>query len=263
MSVRQVLHFPGTKSIPGYPTLDVSEAEIEVANIPSLAYWPGLFDWDINGDDSGFLDRVTDAPCPVTGAVSISSGFSESVNGEQMYYINVSDNALRIPLDTSGSFTVGMVVGMDAVSANAGYTFGSYSPTPSNADVPAPWWISSGTGELLGKASGSFGGVGLPAGNHVGQIPDSSALAALVFVFDRQAGSAYIRINGVEVSRVTNDALKTVQLFNELSVGAIMVAGGASLSIRKGHLGAVAAFTDKLSGAELASLEAMLAEVAA
>lgn len=254
---RSILYFPGSQSIPGYPKLDVSEAEIEVANIPSLRYWPGLNDWDLTG--AAILDRMTDAAVATYGPSVPSAQIVTMVNGKKGYKTTALANALTLPVfNTAGSFTVGCVCDVQL-------GLGSISAAAAETDVPAPWVIYSNFGGS-GLIAAAFGDLKISEAIS-GAWPQklsAAKLTAFVLIFDRVLGKISIRYNGVEMWSYTNDKVKTISLMPELNLGAVKVAGSATaVTGRAMSSNAFAAFESALSGAELASLEKMLMAAAA
>lgn len=249
---RQIMYFPGSQSVPGYPKLDVSEAEIEVANIPSLKYWPGLFDWDVA--DGSIRDRMTDVVIPPRGVSVPDAQFVTMINGKKGYKATYAANALSMPsFNTAGSFTVGCVCDLHLC-------LGSVAAADSPTSVPAPWVIYS--------AVGGSGAISVAIGNIVvaettsaawPQKLSATALTAFVLIVDRTLGKISIRYNGVEMWSYTNAAVKTISLLPELNMGAIKVAGAGTVVVgRAMTTNAFAAFESALTAAELKSFETML-----
>lgn len=258
MANRQILYFPGTSSVPGYPDLDVTESEIALANMAGRVYWPGLFDWDVNNASTGFRDRVTDAAAPVEGVVNVAKQFGAAPNGKNVYNIGAAaHNPIAPPFDTTGSFTIGLVVEQNIA-------MGSFSAAAASNETPAPWFVITGTtGADIGKPWIQFGA--LTSGGYAGY--SGSPLAAgvmnrVVLIVDRGASKITLRVNGVVGHTVTHALVNTAAVFSELKIGAARPAG-ANSSQRSLKLGAVIAFTRALAGDDLATLEAHLAEVAA
>lgn len=253
---RSILTFPGSASVPGMPKLDVSEAEINVANIAGLKHWPGLFDWDV--DSGSILDRVTDGVIPSYGISQPGANFATMVNGKKGYKINGLANTLNMPFDTSGSFTVGCVCGIDL-------TFGSITETELNTSVPAPWGVYSDVSPT-GQTSWVFGSISI-ASSVSGTWPIKLAadkLTAVVLIFDRVAGKLSIRYNGAEMYSSTVAAIKTVSMHKELMLGGMRRSGaGLAISTRAMSTNAFAAFETALKGEDLVAFESMLLEAAA
>ncbi|BAW23947.1 MULTISPECIES: hypothetical protein [Pseudomonas] len=254
---RSILTFPGSASVPGLPKLDVSEAEINVANIAGLKHWPGLFDWDVAS--GSILDRVTDGVIPSYGVSQPGANFVTMVNGKKGYKINALANTLVMPgFDTSGSFTVGCVCGIDL-------TFGSFTETELNTSVPAPWGMYSDVSPT-GQISAVFGSISI-ASSVSATWPIKLAadkLTAVVIIFDRGAGKLSIRYNGIEMYANTVAAIKTVSMHKELMMGGMRTAGtGRAISTRAMSTNAFAAFETALKGEDLIALESMLLEAAA
>lgn len=255
--LRSILTFPGSTPVPGMPKLDVTEAEIAVANILGLKHWPGLNDWDVS--TGVILDRMTDGVIPSYGLSQPGANFVTMVNGKKGYKINALANTLTMPgFDTSGSFTVGCVCGMDL-------TFGSFTETELNTSVPAPWGIYSDVSPT-GLVSLVFGTIAI-ASSVAATWPiklSADRLTAVVIVFDRGAGKLSIRYNGIEMYSSTVAAIKTVSLHKELMMGGMRTAGtGRAIATRAMSTNAFAAFETALKGDDLISLEAMLLEAAA
>lgn len=256
MSSRKILYFPGSDSVPGFQQLDLSDAEIAVANIDSLVYWPGMFDWDIPTSNDRFIDRVTDADCPVYGATNIASRFVNTVNGDKAYSITGPSHALyNATFDTSGSFTVGMVV-REALG------FGSASNAV--AGGAQPWYLYSETtaGADYGKLKFVIGGVTSGAYSaYAGPVLSSTSLHRVVLIVDRVNNVIKVRVNGVEYLSIAHSSISTLNLHKELRVG-VVNATGTPLG-RYGHYLGVCAFNKALSGQDLADFETMLSELAA
>lgn len=253
---RSILTFPGSASVPGLPKLDVSEAEINVANIAGLRHWPGLFEWDVT--TGAVLDRVTDGVIPSYGVSQPGANFVTMANGKKGYKVSALANALNMPLETAGSFTVGCVCGIDL-------SFGSVSESELNTSVPAPWGVYSDL-TPTGQTTWVFGSISI-ASSVSGAWPIKLAadkLTAVVVIFDRGAGKLSIRYNGVEMYSSTVAAIKTVSLHKELMLGGMRTAGtGRAISTRPMSTNAFAAFEAALKGEDLIAFEAMLLEAAA
>ncbi|QDY40293.1 hypothetical protein CHR26_15640 [Pseudomonas putida] len=239
------------------PKLDISEAEINVANIAGLKHWPGLFEWDVA---SGVVvDRMNDGVIPTYGVAQPGANFVPMVNGKKGYKINALANTLIMPgFDTSGSFTIGCVCGIDL-------TFGSITETELNTSVPAPWGIYSDVSPT-GQISAVFGSISIASSVSATWPVKLSAdkLTAVVIIFDRAAGKLSIRYNGIEMYSSTVAAIKTVSMHKELMLGGMRTAGiGRAIATRPMVSNAFAAFETALKGDDLIALEAMLLEAAA
>lgn len=257
MTIRQILQFPGTPSVQGYPSLDVTQAEIAVANIDGLVYWPGMEAWDIPASKDKFLDRLTDAECPVFAVgTDVSTSFSKAV-GEKIMYKVASVNYAPIDPDfkSSGSFTVAAVV-RDQVG------FGSYGdPTQGNG---GSWYVNSETSTASadkGKIRFSLADVTITYGQYNGPLLDDTKLAYLVLIVDRATNSATLRVNGATAIYVVNPNISNRALLNGLRIGTAVSSTNGTVP-RYGYYGSVVAFERALAGSDLAALEAMLAEAA-
>lgn len=253
--MRQIIYFPGSETIPGYPSLDVTENEISVANIDKLRHWPGLFEWDVAS--KLILDRMTDQPISTIGSVDPSQNFFTMSNGKKGYKVQTVNSALQMAFDTSGSFTIGVVAGKDLA-------FGSTSVTASTTSSPTSWGLYSAF-DGSGSIALAFGDVNVQ--NSASSLwPKSltdASLTAVVLIFDRAAGKMSLRYNGVEMWSSSSASIKTMVLSPEMSLGGIRVAGsGAVLSSRQVTTNAFVAIEKALSGDDLTSLENMLAESA-
>jgi hypothetical protein len=245
MGVRQILQLEGNVTVPGLPLLDVSANEIAVANIDGLAYWPGLYSWDVNGTDSGFLDRVTDEACMPAAAIVASSRIVAAGDGHPAYSIQSPDhNLVRASFAASESFTVAAVVGAECGFGSIGSGVGT-----------STWWLGSNGGKLR-FAVGSV--ERLLYDTYTGPLLTANKFTAVVFIFDKAAGEIRVRVNGVQVDSMVNVALKTMSPRNELRFGGINSSGSSQQ--RNGNYRVAIAFSKVLAGTELAALEAMLAE---
>jgi hypothetical protein len=242
MGVRQILQLEGNVSVPGLQPLDISQAEIAVANIDGLAYWPGLYSWDVNEQKTGFTDRVTDVPCMPLGTVNVSGAFGNFADGQPAY--NLTSDAMALVKDgfvTSGSFTaaavVGAEIGMGSKTAGTGF-----------------WFLAS----LAGKIRYKIGNTERATyDSYTGPLLTNNKMTAVVFIYDRAAGQMILRVNGVQVDVLAAEALKTAEIKNEL------VFGRTNAGTAQGRFGAYRScigFTKALQGAELAALETMLLE---
>jgi hypothetical protein len=245
MTVRQILQLEGSVTVPGLPLLDITANELAVANIDSLLYWPGLFSWDIDPAGTGFRDRVTDVACPTSGAASVASRFINFADGHPAYSINAQEQVLKQAVfPASGGFTIGVVVGLEVGC-------GSFSAAGNPWDT---WFVSSSLGKIR------FG-LGTAARNtydsYTGPLLNNAKMTAVVFIYDRAAGELRLRINGVLVDTLADPALKTMVVKNELMFGQI---NAGTPQMRIGSYRVPIGFSKALVGAELASLEAMLAE---
>lgn len=258
---RFALTFSGAASVPGFPKADFSEAELAVANVAGLRYWPGLFDWDVA---SGvLLDRMTDAVIPTYGTSTPANNFATMINGKKGYKVNALAQALTMPtFATAAGFTIGLVCDLHLAlgSITAGLA-GTGLPT----DPAAPWVIYSDAGGN-GAITANFGPVGV-AGNVSINWPQklsATKLTAVVLIVDRALGKISIRYNGTEMWNYTNESVKTLSLMPEVNMGAVRVAGtGTSVVSRVMTSNAFVAFERALSGSDLSSLERLLLEAAA
>lgn len=245
MSVRQILNLEGSVTVSGLPLLDVTENELAVANIDGLAYWPGLFSWDANQAGTGFLDRLTDEACPTDGAVTVASRFINFADGQPAYSINAQAHVLkRAAFQASSGFTIGVVVGKEI-----GISSISAPGAPSDA-----WWLGSADGKMrffVGTAGRNT------YDTYTGPLLTDIKMTVVVFIYDRVAGEIRLRVNGVLVDTLASPALRTMAVKNELMFGQI---NSGAPQMRNGSYRAPIAFSKALAGAELASLEAMLAE---
>lgn len=253
---RSILTFPGSASVAGFPKLDVSQAEIDVANIEGRRHWPGLFDWDVS--TGVILDRITDAVIPTYGASVPSANFVTMVNGKKGYKVNALAQALTMgSFDTAGSFTIGLVcdLHLGLGSITQGLT----------TDNLAPWVIYSNAAGS-GAITVNIGPITVSETTSGGwpQKLSSTKLTAFVMIYDRAIGRISIRYNGAEMWSVTNEAWKALGLMPELNMGAVRVAGAStSVVSRAMSSNAFVAFESALSGDNLIALEKMLMEAAA
>lgn len=254
---RQILQFAGTPSVAGYPKLDVSESEIAVANIESLVYWPGLFEWDVS--EGKILDRMSDLVCPTYGASAPGDRFVTQANGKRAYKpASINDTLVFPGFDTSKSFTVGLVAG-------AGFAIGSIQDAAAVSSTPAPWMVISSpvADATYGKPWVVFGPV--TSGGYA-QYPGAgltdAALSAVVLIVDRIKKTIVLRVNGVVTWSYSGAAVASTVIFSGLNVGVTKYAG-QPIGTRLGAIPAVAAFTSALAGDDLAALETMLMTAAA
>lgn len=254
---RQILQFVGTPSVPGLQTLDVSAAEIHVANIDSLVYFPGLFEWDIT--EGKFIDRMTDKLTPTYGAADLAARFVTLANGKRAYKpASINDTLVFPGFDTSKSFTVGFVAG-------ATYSIGSIQDAANVSAVPAPWMVLSGptAGADFGKPWVVFGPITSGGySNYPGAALTDTALSAVVLIVDRVKKTISLRVNGITTWSYSGNAVATTSVFSGLNIGVSKYAGQA-LGTRLGAIPAAAGFTSALAGEDLEMLEAMLMEAAA
>lgn len=242
MATRLLLQLDGSIAIDGMPKLDVTQREIEVANIQGLEYWPGLFSWDLNDANNGFLDRVTDQAAPIWAAGDIRGKFTNFADGYVAYELNSVNSALiKQPFPATGSFTVAAVVGpelsMGSITDGAGY-----------------WYLSSSGGKLRYN----LGGVGTVYEDYTGPALNNTKMTYVVFIFDRANGELRLRVNGALVNSTKATSLTTANVKSELAFGRTNVNG--TVQSRLGHYRVAIGFSRALTGANLASLEAMLAE---
>lgn len=254
---RQILQFAGTPSVAGYPKLDVSEAEIAVANIESLVYWPGLFEWDVS--EGKVLDRMTDQVSPTYGVSDPLARFVTLANGKRAYKPATINDTLVLPgFDTSKSFTVGFVAG-------ATYAIGSIVDAATVSTVPAPWMVISSPAAdgTFGKPWVVFGPItsGGYAG-YPGAALTDAALSAVVLIVDRVKKIITLRVNGVVTWSYSGAAVATTSVCSGLNIGVTKYAG-QPIGTRLGAIPAVAGFSSALAGDDLQSLETMLMAVAA
>lgn len=251
------LRTPGSAAIPGAPKIDYSNAEDEVANTPSIKFWPALAPY---GAKNGvIIDRVEQFAIPSYGSSNALANFVTMINGKTGYKVNAIAQALGMnPFNTAGSFTIGCVCA-DQLA------FGSLS-TGAETDPIAPWGIYSnlgGTG-LITTAFGNLKTVESVSNTWAKKL-SATKLTAVVLIFDRGLGRISIRYDGVEMwtSTANADLVKAVGLKPELNMGALRIAGQSTDATRPMQSNAFAAFGTALAGTELASLEKMLLEAAA
>lgn len=252
---RQILQFAGTPSVAGYPKLDVSEAEIAVANIESLVYWPGLFEWDVS--EGKILDRMTDQVSPTYGVSDPIARFVTLANGKRAYKPATINDTLMLPsFDTSKSFTVGFVAGST-------FAIGSILDAATVSSVPAPWMLISGVDTNVGKPWVVFGPI--TSGGYTqypGAALSDTALSAVVLIVDRVKKTIALRVNGVVTWSYSGAAVASTSVLSGLNVGVTKYAG-QPVGTRLGAIPAIAAFSSALAGDDLAALETMLMSTAA
>ncbi len=256
--MRKILNFQGTIDGAGYPSLDVTANEIAVANIPNLAYWPGLFSWDIPLAGNVFQDRMTDANCATEGAVAVAPAFTAAPGGGTAYRIAAGADRLRGAFNAAGSFTIGLRVAIDSTLATPGFSFGSYTAADETAN-PAPWWVST-TGVLPTLNVGArFGNV--TANWVAGGAVTPDVFHRFIFVFDRTNTRLRMYFNDPVTAKLEaiSAPVAALALLQELQIGGVRV-GLAANQIRGGWYKKAIAFTRALTAAELVTLDAMLAE---
>jgi hypothetical protein len=253
-AVRKGIFFPGSESIAGYPTLDVTSNEIAVANIDSLAAWPGVEEWDMQASDDRFLDRISDEEYLLYGAEKVSDHMSPGPDGNLIYMPTTPAAALTIPgFDASGSITVGIV-------CTQGVSFGSFEANTNTESAQRAWYMSNGP-------TGSEDGLqlvfaGVTTGNayaYVGPKLDAGSLNVLIVNIDKINNRVVFRVNGAEYVALEYD-LSDREVVNGLGFG-ILNPDGASAIVRPDcGIAAAVAFSKNLTDPEMAQVEAMLME---
>lgn len=244
---RQIIKLEGTINNVNLPDLDVTQAEIDAAQISGLTVWPAMYSWGASPDNAGLLDRLTDAIRMANGSTAVSTRFAAggtpSLEG---YAPNAVNQAIVSALDTSESFTVGLVV-------RTGCAFGSYS-SAANA-----WWIINdniSNSATLGKLRLSIGGISSTFAEYAGPVLTATDWHRLVLIVDRAAGTIKVRHNGVDA--LLKAGLSTSAVIpGELAVG---VFNTGAQSIRAAQYRSPIAFNRALSGDDLAIVEALLLE---
>jgi hypothetical protein len=254
--MRHLLQFQGTVEGSGYPALDVSEAELVVANMANLSFWPGLFSWDLAAGATSFQDRITDAPVNTEGGAALAAKFTAAPGGGSHYKVAAAGDRIRSVLNTAGSFSVGICCVLDSGSADVGFGFGSHT-SAAEGGAPAPWWVATtglnGGGYNLG---GRIGSIAIPGWNTGGVTADVEH--RIIFTFNRATGTATVYFDGVQVTQLVSVPAGAVVTLDELQIGGVRVGTGSN-QVKAGWYKGAVAFTRALSVAEVGQLDAMLA----
>lgn len=244
---RQIIQLEGTITNDNLPTLDVTQKEIDVAQLAGIAVWPAMASWGVTDEATGLLDRLTDGVRMANGATAIGSRFAmggtPSLEG---YTLNNVNQGIIAPLDTSKGFTLGIV-------ARGGLAVGSYS-TPTGS-----WWVihdNIDASPTKGKLRLSIGGITSTNAEYTGAPLNLTAWHYIVLVVDKLAGTIRVRHNGVE-ALLKSGMSSSANILAELGVG---IFNSSAQAIRAAFYRSPIAFNRPLTDAEILTVEAMLLE---
>lgn len=248
---RQIIKLEGSVANTALPDLDVTAAEIAVAQIQSIVSWPALATWGVTDAKTGVLDRLSEAVRLANGATDLAARFAAGGVPSLVGYVpnNVNQGILS-PLDSVNSaFTIGLV-------ARTGLAIGSYSASANS------WWLINdniSASATLGALRFSIAGTVSTFAEY--QAAGGPAMTAndwirVVLIVDRVAGTITLRVNGVQILQKTG-VLTTAVSLAEFAVG---IFNTGSQAIRAAQYRSPIAFSTALAGDDLALLEAMLLE---
>lgn len=244
---RQIIQLEGSVTNPALPDLDVTAAEIAVAQLAGIAVWPAMASWGVTDAATGLLDRLTDDTRLANGATGIGARFAlggaPSLEGYTLTSVN---QGIIAPLDTSKGFTIGIV-------ARSGLALGSFS-TSANT-----WWMihdNIDTSPTKGKLRMSVGGITSVFADYAGPPLTPTDWHYIVLVVDKTAGTIRIRHNGVE-TLLRSGMASGANILAEFGIG---IYNTGSQAIRAAFYRSPIAFNRPLSDAEILTLEAMLLE---
>lgn len=243
MAIRQLIQLDGTIANPKLPLLDVTAAEIAVAALTTVVYWPALGSWGANALDAGFLDRLTDETRSTLGSTAVSSHFVSGSDGKESYSLTASNRALHEPdFDTTGSFTVGVVHGVDL-------GFGGYAAADS-------WFVASnGAGKLRFAVGGlvTYGDYS----DYAGPLINDGELHYTILVVDREAGIVSLEVDG-QLAHSRTGVIGPID--PQLVFGRTNSSG--TVQNRYGSYRGPIGFNQALAGDDMEALRAMLQELA-
>lgn len=244
---RQIIQLEGKVTNANLPALDVTQKEIDTAQLASIASWPALASWGVSSANTGVLDRLNDSVRLANGSALVSSRFvTGGVPILEGYSLNNVDQAIVSALDTSGSFTVGIVV-------RNGLATGSYSSSTGQ------WWVihdNIDASPTKGKLRISIGGITSTYAEYNGPPITATDWHYIVIIVDRTAGTIKIRHNGAD-ALLKAGLSPAASILNEFAVG---IFNTGTQALRAAQYRSPIAFTKAVSGTDLATLEAMLAE---
>lgn len=250
--MRTAIKFIGSVDGAAVAALDVSEAEIAVAQMADgPVWWPHVAASGFKGGLANkFWDRLSETDVLVNGATDVIARIAADGSGAAGYSLNNVNQAVVGSFDSTGSFTVGVVT-------IGGVAFGSKS----NPTVNDAWWVVS-----QNVAGADFGKLRCKVGNITGSYtpysgPDMQNTKTrhyLVLVYNRAAQTATLRVDGVQVNQITGISL-TAPILGEVAIGIFNAASSASFRAGASYAEPIL-FERALSGSDLTALEDMLAE---
>lgn len=247
MSYRQIIQLEGDSvENPNLSSLSIDSDLLNVAQLPSIAYWPALETWGVADNGYQFKDMLTDDLHYVgdeNTSITLSDYvISSEVDGNSIYNIVGNVNKLIVDdFDSSGSFTIAGVFGK-----NVG--FGSI-----NSDSGLWWLRTSGSGDTDGMIRYSVAGVTTDYEDYTGTLIEDDTLTPVIFTLDRDRGEVYLIVDGVK--QLVNSIDSDVSVLSELQVGVINP--GADAVIAQ-YMRGFMVFNKAITGSSLTKLQAYL-----
>ncbi|WP_070094923.1 LamG-like jellyroll fold domain-containing protein [Pseudomonas sp. GTC 16473] len=249
MATNQIIQLAGTLDIPGMTKLDVTPDEIVIANLESLKLWAATAPWGVHSDGLGFIHRVTRVKIPLNGA-SVASRLANAFDGQPALSLGTSSSVIKdSTFNTSGSFTVAFTLcplndDLAAVGASSAELAGAGQ---------SYWFIASSGGKFrIGTTS-----LSTQFADYVGPLLSKTAWLRLILRFDRAAGTMTLYVNGVQQAKITNDAIKTLNLAPGVVFGGL-VTGSSTPASAPCLMRSPMAFNTAISDAELALVDKYL-----
>lgn len=246
---RNGLFFPGSISLDGYPDLGISSDEVKIANMDSLAKWPGVALWDVEEGQRGFYDRMDDSFYGTRSSIEVSPNYITNPLGGSSYLSSSLSSAFHCGgLSLTTSITIGLV-------CTEGVSFGSFSAQDPGVE-PRPWYMVSGASGSEGALQVQWGN--LTTGAYSGPELDPNALNYLILEVDLNTDTIRVNVNGVKHTMLQYNGLSEVSVLPEIAFGAVRAAGSSGVVRANTVMDECLAFTSILSDSEYATLEAHL-----
>ena len=257
MSARQIVQLAGELDIPGLPSIDVSDDEITIANMPSLVFWAAMAAWGITADGLGFEDRVTGESKLVNGAADIPTALVSAAGGIA-YECSTLDRAIIVDdtYDLSGSYTLAMAVAATSGSDQGFILWGSVA-TPVASTT---YWTSVNSQSDTGRLRVTVKEIATSFLEYDGPVLTAGGPFLRVIVrVDAVTGTVDLIVNGVIEVTKTDAGISSRTAAAGLRAGYLNASGTPTPAEDGPRFRSPLVFNKSLSDAEVIVVDRMLA----
>lgn len=223
--------------------LDISLAEITVANIPALIYWPYInatYGRVPGSSPQALYDRMTDASLIPVAATSFAiTSLPDSTPAVTIGSQNTCWRAMA-SLFSGGATFCAKVTNLLGISSH-------------NAPGASTYWImDDGAGKLTFRVGSFIWG----SENYDGPILTAGTAIPIIFRIDTLTGTVTLKVGASYTKTVQNDAMRGIQLHVAYQFG--LVNNEGTLTSKFSNYGHMLAFSSAVSDTELSDILAMI-----
>lgn len=242
MTTRTAIVLDNISGQTGTIPLDITMAEIAVANITGLVFWPYIdatYGRVPGSAPQALYDRLTDASLTTVAATSFAiTTLPDSTPSVTIASQNTCWRA--VSKFTGGATFAAKVTNLIAISSNAAAAGSTY------------WLRDDGAGKLTFRV----GAYTWDSANYDGPTLTAGAATAIVFRIDTLTGTVTLKVGNTYTKTIQNDAMRNITLHQNYQFG--LVNNEGTLTSKFSNYGHLLAFTTAVTDNDLTKILAMM-----